>query len=103
MDDQLLTQLNRLIDGHHEYLCGRLDDLSQEIQAVHAVLLARLETHEQYHRQSEHRWGVFRLVERHPFRFMTIAFMIVVMLTNNNAESGSWIKEMVRWFIAIFK
>lgn len=103
MDDQVLTQLNRMIDEHHRLLCERLDDLAETIQSVHAALVARLEAHETYHQRCEHKWGVYKLVERYPLRFIGLSFLGAIVLTSIKPESEHWLSELARYLVSFLK
>jgi hypothetical protein len=101
MDDQVLAQLNRLIDEHHESLCQRLDDLAAQVEVMHALVVARLEAHELYHHQFEHRWGLIRLAERYPFRLALLAFAGAWVLLAGTPGSLRWLGEAARRLLVL--
>ncbi len=72
MDHQAL--FNHL-DERHRYLCERLDQLEASLRTIQQTLLERLESHDCYHRENEHRWGLLRLAQRHPLRLAMLAFL----------------------------
>src|SRR5690242_15804857 len=96
MDTQLLAQLDRRIDEHHEHLCQRLDGLAEAIQATHAVLAARLEAHETYHQQHEHHWGALKLAQKYPFRLAGLTLIAAWALLGSVAEASPWLQEVIR-------
>lgn len=99
MDDQLLAQLDRRIDEHHQCLLQRLDDLADLVASTHAALSARLDAHEIYHARNEHRWGLVKLAGRHPFRlaFLTFAFSCAMMASTSTAQwAGELIQKMIK-------
>lgn len=91
MDDQIINQLNRQIDEHHQCLCGRLDALARLVEALREGLMARLDAHEAYHRQCEHRWGLLKLAERYPFRLAALACTAGAGLLASAPESLRWL------------
>lgn len=94
MDDQLLRQLNQRLDEHHAHLRERLDDLRREMQTLYGTIVARLDAHETYHRQCEHRWGLPRLAQRHPFRLALIAFSVAWLMAAAAPESLQWLTRL---------
>ena len=94
MDDQLLSQLNRRIEEHHQGLCHRLEDLNEAIQSFYSALLARLDAHEAYHQHNEHRWGLIRLAGRHPFRLAMLAFTGAWLLSGAAPGSVRWLEAL---------
>lgn len=101
MDNQLLTQLDQRITEHHEHLCQRLDDLAGAIRATHVALAARLEAHELYHQRNEHKWGLVKLAQRHPFRLALLVFALAWSLLASSAESAQWIEQALRKVTAL--
>lgn len=93
MNDQLLAQLDRRIDEHHQCLLQRLDDLADSLAATHAALSVRLDAHEAYHARNEHRWGLVKLAGRHPFRLAFLTFLAACVLINSFAEPAPWLQK----------
>jgi hypothetical protein len=56
--------------------------------------MARIDQHEEYHRNCEHRWGLIRLAGRHPFRFAAAA-AAALLLTNLGGESAALVSRIV--------
>lgn len=102
MDNQTLMQLNRRIEEHHQGLCGRLDDLTGAIQTIHAVLLARMDAHEDYHARFEHRWGLIKLAERYPFRLAVLTFAMAWALLASSPGSARWLGELAHRLFKVF-
>ncbi len=75
IDHNWLGELRRHLDERHGHLCQRLDDLEGGLRVVCDQLTGRLEAHEAYHRANEHRWGLVRLAQRHPWRLATLMFL----------------------------
>ena len=67
------AQLEERMGGQHAYLRHRIDEIMLAQQEICAVMLARLDAHEEYHRRNEHRWGLIKLAARYPFRFAALA------------------------------
>lgn len=101
MNDQLLEQLNRRIDDHHDDLCRRIEDLALKLEATHALVAARLEAHEDYHRRNEHRWGLIRLAGRHPFRLAVLAFFLAGALWTDAANLARF-RQFVQGWLSFF-
>jgi hypothetical protein len=102
MDNQTLMQLNRRIEEHHQGLCGRLEDLTGAIQAIHAVLLARMDAHEAYHAKFEHRWGLIKLAERYPFRLAMLTFATAWALLASAPGSARWMGQLAQRLLRLF-
>jgi hypothetical protein len=96
MDEQTLNQLDRRIDEHHQYLCERLHELTEAVRTLHAMLLARFDEHERYHQSAEHRWGLIKLAERHPFRLASLAFTAAALLSLTRPETAHWLAQWVQ-------
>jgi hypothetical protein len=99
MSDDLIRQLNLRIEEQQHYLCERLDLLQESIQAIHTALAERLDAHEAYHRANEHRWGLIRLAQRHPFRLALLAAILAgagaVALPESLGWWGAALKHLV--------
>lgn len=95
MDEQLLTQLDRRIEEHHQCLCQRLDDLAEVLQATHGALTARMDAHEAYHHRNEHKWGALKLAQKYPFRLAALTFLAAWMLLGSIAEASPWLGTML--------
>lgn len=78
----------RLIDQHGE-LSRRIDEIRASQENLSAAVLARIDAHEDYHRQNEHRWGLIKLAARHPFRLASIAGAI--------AASANLLNDKIDW------
>lgn len=72
---ELLDALRSHLDERHQYLCQRLDDLDDGMRLLYGALVSRLDEHDAYHRRNEHRWGLVRLAQRHPWRLAAMAFL----------------------------
>lgn len=101
MNDQLLAQLDQRISEHHEHLCQRLDDLTGAIRASQVAMASRLEAHEAYHQRNEHRWGLLKLAERHPFRLAILVFALAWSLLASSAESAQWMEQTLRKMLTL--
>jgi len=96
MDEEFIRQLNLRIDEHHQYLRERLDDLQEAIRAIHAALTERLDSHDVYHAANEHRWGMIRLAQRHPFRLALAASLAAWALAAALPDSVVWCEDLLR-------
>lgn len=72
--NELLEALRHHLDERHQHLCQRLDDLDETMRMLYGALVARIDDHDAYHRRNEHRWGLIRLAQRHPWRLAALAF-----------------------------
>jgi len=63
-----------------EHLYERLADIETQLIEVRALLVARLDDHERYHQENEHRWGAIRWCHRYPFRMLALAASLAVTL-----------------------
>jgi hypothetical protein len=95
MNDRLLEQMRRHLDERHQHLCQRLDDLEAAMRSLYGALTARLDQHEAYHRAQEHRWGLIRLAERHPFRLALLA-VAGLALALGLAPGSEWLGQWAR-------
>lgn len=102
MDEQLLAQLNRRIEEHHQGLCDRLDRMGDALQTIYALLVARMEAHEAYHQRHEHRWGLVKLAGRYPFRLAALAFAGAWALLAGAGGSAQWVGDLARRLIKLF-
>lgn len=73
------AQLEQRMGDQHTYLRHRIDEIMLAQQEICAVMLARLDAHEEYHRRNEHRWGLVKLAARYPFRFAALAVGVVIV------------------------
>lgn len=73
---EILEALRLHLDERHQHICQRLDDLDETVRTLYGALVARMDEHDAYHRRNEHRWGVIRLAQRHPWRLAALAFLI---------------------------
>ncbi|GEM_PF-6288341 len=80
-----IEQLESRLAEDYLDLRERLDDLRHHLESLTGAVLARLEAHEDYHRRNEHRWGLYRLAARHPFRFAALAGAAAVVAASLGA------------------
>lgn len=93
---ELLNALRQHLDERHQHLCQRLDDLDETVRTLYGALLARLDEHDAYHRRNEHRWGLIRLAQRHPWRLAALAFAIGgALLRLSPALILNWLRHLV--------
>lgn len=95
MPDSLLKTLERRIDEHHACLHERLDRLEAALEALRDEFAARMQAHEVYHRQNEHRFGLMRLAERHPLRLALVAFACGGVLLTGAPHSMEWLGRLI--------
>ncbi len=66
---------------------------------LYGGLVSRLDEHEAYHLRNEHRWGLIRLAQRHPWRLATVAFLIggapLRFSPGSFAGVANWFRRMV--------
>ena len=96
MDEPIIRQLNQRIDEHYAYLIERLGDLRTTLESGLETIATRLDAHEAYHRAYEHRWGLGRLAERHPFRLALLAFLGGGAALGLAPESVRWLWDLLR-------
>ena len=66
-------QIEARIAELQEDLARRIEEMRAEQERFAGAVLARLDSHEEYHRANEHRWGLVKLAGRHPFRLAALA------------------------------
>jgi hypothetical protein len=100
MDRQLFEGLKQHLEERHQYLCQRLEDLERAMQSIYGALLARMDEHDAYHRGHEHRWGLVRCAQRHPFRLAGLALAagwgLVALAPESVGCLDRWVHELMR-------
>lgn len=69
-------------------LKSRIENVQYVCETIAGVVLARMDAHEEYHRENEHKWGLVRLAGRHPFRFAILVTGALTMFGAAGADSG---------------
>ncbi len=58
------------VTGELRHITQSVRDLQRQIHDVQGYLVQELEGHRDYHARNEHRWGLVRWCEMHPFRLV---------------------------------
>lgn len=72
-----VSQLEERMVERHRELREKIDELRADQEDWAGAVLARLDAHEEYHQSNEHRWGLFKLAGRHPFRLSAFVAICV--------------------------
>jgi len=78
-----------------DHLYERLTDIESQIAELRAIVVVRLDAHESYHQNNEHRWGLIKWCHRYPFRLLALAASLAVALV------GDLRQPLVDWFIEL--
>ena len=80
-----------------EHLYERLSDIETQLIELRSLLVARLDAHERYHRENEHRWGVIKWCHRYPFRMLALAASLAVALVGELRDPlVAWLLQLMR-------
>jgi len=80
-----------------EHIYERLADIEAQIADLRSLVVARLDAHERYHRENEHRWGVIAWCHRYPFRLVAVvASLAVALIADLRNPLIGWLLELVR-------
>lgn len=90
-----IEQLEERMAEQNRELGRRIEDLQAAQENLAAAVLARIDAHEDYHRQNEHRWGLVKLAARHPFRFAALAGMATVTASAVWTDSSARLAEFL--------
>ncbi len=63
-----------------------------EIVGVLARFSENLEKHIEHHRMNEHRWGIQKLMSRHPFKTLLLGMGLMGLLTG---QAGVWVRALI--------
>lgn len=83
-----IDELAELSEERHRELRERIDNLHYVYETLAGIVLARMDAHEEYHRDNEHHWGLVRLAGRYPFRFAILVTGGLTMIGSAGGDSG---------------
>lgn len=89
--------LRGLMRAELRHLYERLADIEAQMLELRALLAARLDTHERYHQDNEHRWGLAAWCHRYPFRMLALAAALGLALI------GRWRDPLLAWLLQAFQ
>ena len=80
-----------------EHLYERLADIETHLFELRSLVVARLDAHDRYHEENEHRWGIVGWCHRYPFRLLAIAASLAVTLIGELRNPLlEWLLDLVR-------
>lgn len=80
-----------------EHIYERLADIETQLMELRSLLIARMDAHERYHRENEHRWGLIGWCHRYPFRMLALAAAsATVLLSDVRRPVIQWLVELLR-------
>ncbi|KPL11080.1 hypothetical protein AMJ85_04650 [candidate division BRC1 bacterium SM23_51] len=80
-----------------EHLYERLSDIETQLAELRSLLVARLDAHERYHCENEHRWGVIKWCHRYPFRMLALVASLVLALVGELRDPVlAWLVQLAR-------
>lgn len=98
---ELIDSLRLHLDERHQHICQRLDDLDESMRTLYGALVSRMDEHDAYHRRNEHRWGLIRLAQRHPWRLAALAFAIGgILLRLSPTLILTWLRRFVEGILS---
>jgi hypothetical protein len=80
-----------------EHIYERLADIETQLIELRSLMVARLDAHDRYHEQNEHRWGAIQWCHRHPFRMLSLAASLAVALI------GELRDPLLRWMFDLIR
>jgi len=79
-----------------EHFYERLSDIEAQLIELRSLVVARLDAHDRYHEDSEHRWGLIAWCHRYPFRLLSLAASLAVALIGELRDPlVKWLMEMI--------
>ncbi len=80
-----------------EHLYERLADIEGEIAELKALLVVRLDGHERYHVENEHRWGLIKWCHLYPFRLVAVlASLLALCAPEIRDPLLVWMLQLIR-------
>lgn len=95
-DDEFRGRMNVEV----EHLYERLADIDDQLAELRSLVVARLDAHERYHHENEHRWGVVQWCHRYPFRMLGVALSLAAaVIPEIRGPVFQWIVEVMRGLV----
>lgn len=66
------------------HIARTLDDVQRQLHDLRCALATEMGGHRDYHARNEHRWGMVRWCERHPFRLAAIVAAVLGLAWAHN-------------------
>jgi len=80
-----------------DHVIQKLEEMSEQHASDNRKLHVRIDKHEAYHKENEHRWGFYALLKRKPI----LGFFIGVGVSGSLASLGYNMKELIKTLIKL--
>jgi len=80
-----------------DHLYERLADIEAQLMELRALVAGRLDGHDKYHEENEHRWGLVKWCHLYPFRMLAVAASLAAALIGEIRDPLlGWLLGLVR-------